>query len=272
VRVLALAIGCLLLAAPGAAAADPQPLPEGAYALPYDGYRHPVSAWPAATNFEMFDFTVYADFDEGEFEVKVATSPDADADGELADVVASYVAGPDPRAPEVFTARTTVDSPWLAALGTYYWQAYYTDELTGTVYETKLQTITIVERPPPDPPSDPEPTPPTPAASTSTGASAKPPATAARLTHTIARTILQRTIRSQTHRSAQELATSCSLPSATSARCGVSWRDARYGYRASAKLTSTTTGVVVKLDGTRTRRSCSVRPCSRAIHWSVATT
>jgi hypothetical protein len=263
------------VAAPPAASADPVPLPEDVWVLPSSGSQHPASSWPNATNFEMFDFTIYADgFHAGVFHIEVATSPDAEpGDGTLVDVIDTYDAPVDPRTPagEVFTARANPASEWLARLGTYYWQAYYT-AADGTVYATPIETITIVERPPPDPPSDPPPPLPSPPASTSAGSPAPIPAkTAARLTRTVARAIIQRAIRSRTHRSAQKLATSCSLPSATSARCNVSWHDARYRYRGNAKLKSTTAGILVTLDGTRTQRTCSTRTCSRAIHWSVAT-
>jgi hypothetical protein len=270
---LFLVIAVLALAAlPSAALADdPEPLPGDAYAAPYDGYRNPVSSWPSATNFEMFDFTIYADFESGEFLIDVASSPATDADGKLVDVIDSYVAPVDPRAPsgEVFTARARVDSQWLGTLGTYYWRGYYTAD-DGDVYATPIQRIVVTERPPPDPPSEPEPLPPllSPRPSSAPVAPLPPPARA-QLTRSSATAVIARTIRSQTRRSPQKLTTSCSLPSDTAARCTVSWRDARYRYRATAKLTATTTGVLVKLDGTRTRRACSRRPCSRAIHWTL---
>jgi hypothetical protein len=276
---LFLVITVLALAAlPNAARADdPEPLPPDAYVLPYDGYHHPVSSWPNATNFEMFDFTIYADYEAGEFWIDVASSPATDADGKLVDVVDSYVAPVDPRAPsgEVFTARTTVDSQWLGTLGTYYWRGYYTAD-DGDVYATPIQRLVVTERPLPDPPSEPAPSPPLSTLPASPAPVAPLPAPApaparAQLSQSSAKAIIARTIRSRTRRSAQKLTTSCSLPSETAARCTVSWRDARYRYRATARVTSTTTGVLVKLDGTRTRRACSQRPCRRAIHWSVAT-
>jgi hypothetical protein len=265
----------VLSALPAAALADdPEPLPAGSYAVPYDGYRHPVSSWPNATNFEMFDFTIYADYAGGEFDVDVATSPDTDADGRLTDVVASYVAPLDPRAAagEVFTARTTVDSQWLGTLGTYYWRGYYT--AWGTLYTTPIQRIDIVERPPSDPPGPPAPPPVSPPAQTAPAPlPAAPPAPAARadLTRTSAKTIIRRTIRRQTGRSAQGLTATCSLPSAGRANCAVAWRDARYRYRGNAELRSTAAGVTLSLDGTRTRRACDGGRCRRALHWSLAT-
>ena len=63
------------LAAP--AVASPQPLPPPAWVLPGDGTSRPASSWPAATPFEMVDFTlyVYAPFLlHSTFEIEVATS------------------------------------------------------------------------------------------------------------------------------------------------------------------------------------------------------
>jgi hypothetical protein len=276
VRLPLLLIGLLLLAAfPAAASADDPENPYEEYAVPFDGYRHPVSSWPNATSFEMFSFTVYAEFEAGEFQVEVATSPDADPDGTLADAnrVDAYVAPLDPRVTEeVFSARTSLDAQWLGTLGTYYWQAYRI-ESGAVVYATPIQRIFITERPPPDPPSDPplERSPPT--QPISPGGSAGPVVvtpTAKRLSRTSARTILSRAIRTQSG-SPQKLTSSCSLPTPYLARCDLTWRDARYGYKVKAKLTSSTGGILAKLDGTRTRRECT-RRCRSAIHWSIATT
>jgi hypothetical protein len=66
-------------------------------------------------------------------------------------------------------------------------------------------------------------------------------------------------------------ASSCALPTPFLARCDLTWRDARYRYKATAKLTSTAGGMQAKIDGTRTKRECA-RRCRSAIHWSVATT
>src|SRR3954470_9574828 len=155
VRLLVLLVGFLVLAAFPAAAAWAAG-PDDEYAVPFDGYRHPVSSWPNATPDEMFSFTIYAEFEDGEFEIEVATKADLDPDGTLADAnrVDAYVAPLDPRVTgEVFTAPTSLDARWLGTLGTYYWQAHRTD--WGTFYATPVQSITITERPPADPPSDP---------------------------------------------------------------------------------------------------------------------
>src|SRR3954453_15973065 len=165
VRRLVLLVGFLVLAAfPAAASADG---PDGEDAVPFDGYRHPVSSWPNATHDEMFSFTIYAEFEDGDFQIEVATEPDLDPDGTLADAnrVDAYVAPLDSRVTgEVFTAPTSLDAQWLGTLGTYYWQAHGTD--WGTFYATPVQSIPITERPPAaqtPPPPRPPPAPPPPA-------------------------------------------------------------------------------------------------------------
>jgi hypothetical protein len=273
VRLLVLLVGFLVLAVFPAAASSEGPY--GEYAVPFDGYRQAVSSWPNATQDEMFSFTIYAEFEDGEFEIEVATEPDLDSDGTLADAnrVDGYVAPLDPRVTEeVFTAPTSLDAQWLGTLGTYYWQAHRTD--WGTLYATPVQSITITDRPPADPPSGPplERTLPTQQPSTTANPGAQVVAsTAKQLSRTSARTILRRAIREQAGRSPQTLASRCSLPTPYLARCHLTWRDARYRYRAKATLTSTTGGMLAKFDGTRTRRQCT-RRCRSAIHWSVATT
>jgi len=275
-RRLAIVIATLALAGvPASASAAVEPLPDDVWVLPSDGFQRPLSSWPNATNFEMFDFTVYADFEDGEFDVEVATSPSTDPDGTLADAkrVDHYVAPVDPRVPagEVFTARTDVGAQWLSTLGTYYWQAYYHAD-DGTVWATKVQSIVITERPPADPPSDPPLERTSPAQVSSPAPAAQVVAsTAKQLSRSSARAILRRAIREQAGRSPQRLASSCSLPTPHVARCNLTWRDARYRYRAKATLTSTTGGMLARFDGTRTRRECT-RRCRSAIHWSVATT
>jgi hypothetical protein len=272
---LVLLVGLLLAAFPFTAAAIPEPLPGHAWASPADGASHPASSWPNATNAEMFSFAIYAEFEDGEFEVEVATSPEADpVDGTLLDAkrVDDYIAPEDPRAEELFSVRTRVDAPWLATLGSYYWQAYYTED-DGTVYATPVQRLDIVERPPPEPPSDltPERPPPTqPSIGTALPTQSAAPA-AQRLSRRSARAMLTRAIRTQAGRSPQKLTSSCTLPTPFLANCNLTWRDARYRYKARAKLTSTAGGAQAKIDGTRTKRACT-RRCRSAIHWSVATT
>jgi hypothetical protein len=273
---LALLIGLLLLAAlPAAATADDPNDPYAEYAVPFDGYRHPVSSWPNATSFEMFSFTIYAEFEAGEFQIEVATSPDTDPDETLADAnrVDAYVAPLDPRVTEdVFSARTRLDAQWLGTVGTYYWQAYRID--SGYTYATPIQRIFITERPPPDPPSDPPLERSLPTQPVSSGVSGGPAVvapTAKRLSRTSARAILSRAIRTQAGRRPQKLTSSCTLPTPFLAKCSLTWRDARYRYKVKARLTSSTGGMLAKLDGTRTRRDCA-RRCRSAIHWSIATT
>jgi hypothetical protein len=275
VRLPLLLIGLLLLAAlPAAASADDPQNPYDEYAVPFDGFRHPVSSWPNATSYEMFSFTIYAEFEAGEFQVEVATSPDPDPDGTLANanLVDAYAAPLDPRVTEeVFSARTSLDAQWLGTIGTYYWQAYRI-ESGAVVYATPIQRIFITERPPPDPPSDPPLERSLPTQLVSPGQTAGPTVvapTAKRLSRTSARAILSRAIRTQAGRSPQKLTSSCALPTPFVANCSLTWRDARYRYTAKASLTSSTGGMLAKLDGTRTKRECE-RRCRSAIHWSIA--
>ena len=272
-----LLIGLLLLAAlPAAASADDPTNPYDEYAVPFDGYRHPVSSWPNATSFEMFSFTVYAEFEAGEFQVEVATSPDVDPDGTLADAnrVDAYVAPLDPRVTEeVFSVRTSLDAQWLGTLGTYYWQAHRI-ESGAVVYTTPVQRILITERPPPDPPSDP-PLSGRSRRSRSHRDQARAPRWSRRPPSGSRAPLPGRSsaVRSGPRRAA---ARRSSRPAARCPR--PSWRSAAspgatpaFSYKAKARLTSTTGGMHAKIDGTRTRRACA-RRCGSAIHWSVATT
>jgi hypothetical protein len=267
VRLLGPVIGLVLLATfPVAASGDDE------YAVPYDGYRHAKSSWPNAVSSEMISFTIYAEFAAGEFEVEVATSPDADPDGTLADAgrVDAYVAPLDPRVTEeVFTAHTDVGAAWLATLGTYYWQAYRR-EAGAVVYATPVQRIVIVERPPPDAPSE-LPLTHTPPTQAATPTVSYPEARiAVKLSRRSAARILRRVVRTQSGRRPRALVSRCTLPTPYLAECRLTWRDARHRYRVSARLTSTAGGMLAELDGTRIRRACA-RRCRSAVHWSVAT-
>ena len=268
VRLLGLVICLVLLAAfPGAAVAEDE------YAVPFDGYRQPVSSFPNALRSEMIAFTIYAPFADGEFEIEVATGPDADPDGTLADAgrVDAYVAPPDPRVTsEVFTAHTDLDAAWLATLGTYYWQSYRR-EAGAIVYATPVQRIVIVERPPPDAPFDPSSagTSPAPAAATPPAAYLEP-GTAVKLSRRSATTILRRVVRTQSGRRPRALVSRCTLPTSFLAECRLSWRDARHRYRVRARLESTAGGMLAELDGKRIRRACK-RRCRSTVHWSIAT-
>ena len=266
-RLLGLVIGLVLLAAlPVAAAADDE------YAVPYDGYRQPVSSWPNAVSSEMIAFTIYAPFADGEFEVEVATGPDADPDGTLADAgrVDAYVAPMDPRVTaEVFTAHTDLDAAWLATLGTYYWQAYRR-EAGAVVYSTPVQRITIVERPPPDAPSEPPLTSTSPTQAATPAASYPEAPVAVKLSRRSATTILKRVVRTQSSRRPRALVSRCTLPTSFLAECRLTWRDARHRYRVSARLESTAGGMLAEIDGKRIRRACK-RRCRSAVHWTVAT-
>jgi hypothetical protein len=272
-RLLVLLVALLLPAALSAMASADDPYEE--YAVPFDGYRHPVSSWPQATNSEMISFTVYAEYADGEFEIEVASQPDLDPDGTLADAnrIDAYTAPRDLRVPDdVFSVNTRLDAQWLATVGTYYWQAYRRE--AGTiVYWTPVQRIFITERPPPDPSSDPplSRTPP-PQPPQTTPPPTSPPVSgldAKKLSRSSARASIKRAIRTQSGRSPRKLTTSCRLPTPYLARCELTWRDARYRYSAKARLTSTAAGIVAKIDGTRTKRSG--KPKRTAIHWSVAT-
>src|SRR4051812_8891815 len=115
----------------GVAAAAAAPLPPGAWLVPGDRAWHTASSWPQATPQEMFDFTVYAYYENGEYatipyDVEVATAPALDPDGTLrnANRIDAYVATLLPTHPGVFAARTRLAAPWLGAPGTYYWQAH----------------------------------------------------------------------------------------------------------------------------------------------------
>ena len=145
----------LAVSAP-AARADVEPLPPPATVVPPDGALRPASSWPAATPFELPDFTIYASAPfvlAGPFAIEVATSSKPDPDGTLPDaaVVDRLVATPRAGFTGIFSARPDVGAQWAGTPGTYWWQAYFrrTDPAGGCdpcVYATPLQPPCSVRR------------------------------------------------------------------------------------------------------------------------------
>jgi hypothetical protein len=269
-------LGTVLAAALGAfgpaAAADTEPLPEGSYATPADGASRQASSWPRATNFEMFEFTLYSDFPPGadeRFDLEVATGPALDPDGTLADAarVDRYAVPRRAGFSDIFSARTNVASRWLATPGTYYWQAYYR-EPGESPYATPLQRITITPQRAPDPPDPPKP--PRPAAPPAGLPPAPPPPppvqVAPRLTLRAARAAVRLTIRRETGRRPRGLRSACERETDDIVTCRLAWRDARSTYHGTMTVRSRPAGVRASLRGSRTRRAC-LRRCRRAIRW-----
>jgi hypothetical protein len=265
-------VGAVLAAALG--------LPSGSYATPADGASRPASSWPHATNFEMFEFTIYSDFPPGadeRFELEVATGPALDPDGTLADAarVDAYAAPRRTGFSDIFSARTNVASRWLATPGTYYWQAYYRepDEPGEPPYATPLQRITITPHRDPDPPDPPKR--PRPAAPPAALPPAPPPPpairVAPRLTLRAARESASLRIRRETGRRPRALRSACARESDFIVTCRLAWRDARYTYRGTMTVRSRPAGIRASLRGSRTRRAC-LRRCGRAIRWRPVTT
>ncbi len=269
-------LGAVLAAALGAlgsaAAGDTQPLPSGSYATPADGASWPASSWPDATNFEMFEFTIYSDFPAGaddRFDVEVATGPGLDPDGTLADAarVDAYAVPRRAGFSDIFSARTNVASRWLASPGTYYWQAYYR-EPGEAPYATPLQRITITPHRDPDPPDPPRRPRPAPPPAVLPPAPPPPPVVkaAARLTLRAARETGRVTIRRETGRRPRGLRSVCDRETDYIVTCRLAWHDARYTYRGAMTVTSRPSGIRASLRGARTQRACR-RRCRRAIRW-----
>ena len=269
-------VGATLAAALGAfGSAAAEPLPPGSYATPADGASRAASSWPEASNFEMFEFTIYSDFPAGadeHYDLEVAAGPELDPDGTLADAarVDAYAAPRRAGTTDIFSARTNVAARWLATPGTYYWQAYYRepDEPGEPPYATPLQRITITpqrEPDPPDPPRDPRPL----AAPAPLPPAPPPPLaakTAARLTLSAARQAVRLAIRRETGRRPRGLTPACERETDFIVTCRPSWRDARFTYRGVMTLRSRPGGIHVSLRGSRAKRSCP-RRCRRAIRW-----
>lgn len=273
----------LLLAAlaPPPAAAQVEPLPPPAWVLPADAASRPASAWPAATPFEMVDFTiyVYAPFLlDGEFVVEVASSPTPDPDGTLADAdrIDQLVATPRPGFSGVFSVRTDLGTRWLGTPGTYYWQAYSTRSnpeagCDPCVYASPAQSLEITARLAADPPS-PDAQPPAPVVAPSgqtlVGAPSYP--TAAPLTLAAARRAVRATIRLRTGRRPRGLDPGCTLATTYDARCRTVWHDARYRYRGTMFVWSDAGGTRASFTGTRARRGCkgTAHRCAARVRWT----
>jgi hypothetical protein len=259
---------CLLMAAP--AGAQVEPFPGRTWVVPGDGFVWRASSWPAALPSQMFDFTVYLDEYEElpeALEIEVASAPDLDADGTLADatVIERYEARPLPNYPQVFAARTRPESPWLATPGAYYWQASYEEYEDGEeeLYTSSVRSLSIVPAPPQDPPRASAP----PAAPISVAAVAGVAPPPPRLAASTARIIVRRAIHAATHRSHRGLTYRCvTTPGAGS--CRPSWRDQRFRYRGTLQIQLGAAGINVTFTGTRAARSCT-RRCAHAFTWTT---
>jgi hypothetical protein len=217
----------------------------------------------------MFDFTVYlheyAALPEG-LEIEVSGVPDTDPDGTLADatVIERYEARPIAGHRDILTARTRVESRWLATPGTYYWQATYEEYDDGEeeLYASPIRSLTIFPAPPPDPPQARSVPPPA-----GTTAPATPDAGPAVLPGRTARIIVRRAILAATHRGHRRLTYRCTTTPAA-ATCRPSWRDARYRYTGTMQIATGGGGVTAAFDGTRAARSCT-RRCARPVSWTA---
>jgi hypothetical protein len=267
-RIVLFAVLLAALSAPPARA-EVVPFPGETWVAPGQGFAWRASGWPAALPSEMFDFTVYLDEYEHLPEtlaVEVATVPDADPDGTLADatVIERYDARPIAGHPQIFTARTRVEARWVASPGTYYWQATYVEDEDGEeeLYASPVRSLSIFAAPPPDPPQARSGPPPvvTPVPSEPVAA---PPPLAART----ARVIVRRAILAATHRGHRGLTYACTTAPAA-ATCRPAWRDGRYRYGGTMHIESGADGISVAFAGTRARGSCE-RRCARSVSWTT---
>lgn len=248
-----------------AAGQEPEPLPDGTWVVPRDGASRPASSWPAATPFEMIEFTIYveATYEEEvhDFEIEVSAGPELDPDGTLADAgrIDEYVASPREAAPAIFSARTDVASQWLSIPGSYYWQAHYVEH--GELYATPVRRLNVTPRAAPDPPVAAVPTPPV--------ASALPVFVPAPLAASTVRIIVRRAITQATRRSARVLLYRCASAPGGVATCRPSWRDAHATYHGTLRIRSGLSGLDATFSGTTAARACD-RRCARAIDWSTS--
>jgi hypothetical protein len=257
-RLISTAIVLGALVAPAAAAAD-------GWLIPPDGAARVASSWPSATSFEMLEFTLYLDDDEGvpePFQIDVATSPAIDA----ADVVATYTATPRADDPKILSARTSTGDRWLGTPGVYYWRARSTEDGAALPVRTLRITPALAA----DPIATPAPAP------------AVAPAPIAqvlvqpRLAASTARIAVRRAIALATQRSPRGLRYRCvTAPGAAS--CRPAWRDTRYAYSGTLAVSAALDGLTAAFSGVRAERSCiarqrsfgaGLRRCGRAIAWS----
>lgn len=224
--------------------------------VPRDGATLHTSSWPAAKPSEMIEFTIYwGEYGDApyDFDIEVATSAATDPDGTLADanVIDRYEAYE--RLDDIFSARTELSAPWLAAPGTYYWQAHSDDDVLP------VRALTIVPAPPPDPP------PPLAAPAPPYVAPPLPAPAPAPLSPSTVRVVVRRAIAAGTHRVPSALVYRC----ASAETCRPSWRDRRFAYRGTLRIASGLEGIAATFSGVRTLRSCP-RRCSRDVTWKVS--
>jgi hypothetical protein len=81
------------------------------------------------------------------------------------------------------------------------------------------------------------------------------------------RIILRRSILAATHRSHRGLTYRCATAPAA-ATCRPSWRDLRYRYRGTLRISTGVGGITASFAGTRTTRTCE-RRCARSLTWTV---
>jgi len=255
--VLGAVLLALLMAAP--ARAEVEPFPDHTWLIPRDGFTWKASSWPSALPSQMLDFTVYLNYQDEydelpeDVDVEVATAPDIDADGTLADagVIDRYEADPVAGYDGIYSARTRTGAEWAARPGTYYWQATYGSYEDGDeeLYAGPVRALVIVPAPAPDPPQT--------AIFAVSPAPATPPApliVPRPLAAGTARAVVRRAILAATHRDYRRLTYRCrTAPGA--ATCRPSWRNDRYRYRGTLKVATGLAGIRASFTGTRTARS-----------------
>jgi hypothetical protein len=256
----------LLMAAPAQAHAQAEPFPDHTWLIPRDGFMWKASSWPSALPSQMLDFTVYLNYQDeydelpGDVDVEVATAPEIDADGTLADagVIDRYEADPVAGYEGIYSARTRTGAEWAARPGTYYWQATYESYEDGDeeLYAGPVRALVIVAAPAPDPPQT-EILAVPPAAATPPGPLIVPRP----LAPGTARAVVRRAILAATHRDYRGLTYRCTTAPGA-ATCRPAWRNARYRYRGTLKIATGLAGISASFTGTRAVRSCA-RRCAR---------
>jgi hypothetical protein len=174
--------------------------------------------------------------------VEITTQNVAGQDGSLADDnrVGFWLFGRSDANPAIYSGLMNTGPFWASTPGTYYWQAstLYADPTLGL--ETLLSPVfTIVVAAPPPPPAPPSPPPAAPVP-VATGSAPAAPAfrmTLADLAYDLPRAIVRH------DRKAGNLKRSCTRLSRVAFRCKVGWRDLRFVYAGTLRLTDKGSGV-----------------------------
>jgi hypothetical protein len=194
------------------------------------------------------------DYDElpDEFVFAVATSPATGADGLLVAPIETRVAPADPDHPGIYAAAAGLATP-----GTYYWQGSYSDD-DGDTYASPVRTLNVIPAPPPDVPQPVIPF--LPARPPPAVASPRPPDAAT------VRIAVRRAIHRATHMVGRRIVYRC-VRTPAAATCKPTWRDVRFRYRGTLRLTFGGSAITATFRGHRVPRG---HGHARAVTWATS--